>query len=145
MTYLFLHLIMHLLMFLSPDWLINSVIWVSLFYKFTRFLNFVSVSLWRRANAQNVKQYYIRIGSTPTFLYFNLHSLWLAMSDDYRMVCYRMGLRLSGTAGTAGLPLKEKIAFGSNNTGRNWTEFWFIVFKTWFFKKNFRGGGSWGT
>ena len=30
------------------------------------------VSLWRRAFARNVRLYYIRIGSTPTFLYYEL-------------------------------------------------------------------------
>ena len=97
--------------------------------------------------------YTFRISSSPTFLHFDLYtfsSLWLAVNDDYRMVCYRMTLRLSGTAVTAGLPHIEKFAFRTNNTGRNWTEFWFIVFKTWSFSVFFWGGralnvGPWVT
>ena len=138
MTYLFLHHIMHLLMFLSPDSVTFCHI-ISLFYKFTRFFKFFSVSLWRRANARNVRLYSPYWHYTNLFIFpFPFSSLSLAVNDDYRMVCYRMGLRLSGIAVTAGLPQKEKCAFGSNNTGRNWTEFWFVVFKSW----SFLGGRS---
>ena len=35
-----------------------SVTWLSLLYKFTRFFYLCSVSLWRRANARNVRLYY---------------------------------------------------------------------------------------
>ena len=39
---------------------------LSVFYLF-------SVSLWRKANAQNVKLYTIHIDSKPTLLYFDLY------------------------------------------------------------------------
>ena len=60
MTYLFLHLIciiMHLLLFLSPDWLIFCHMIISLYIN-SLVLNLFSVFLWRRANARNVRLYY---------------------------------------------------------------------------------------
>ena len=48
MTYLFLHPIMHLLLFLSPD---------SLSYKFTRFFYFICLSL-TKGQCSNVRLYY---------------------------------------------------------------------------------------
>ena len=60
MTYLLLHLIMHLLLFLSPDYLshINSL----------GFLFIFCFSL----NARNVRLYYPYWQYRPTFLYFDL-------------------------------------------------------------------------
>ena len=39
-------------------------------YKNGKVFNATRVSLWRRANARNVRLYYPYIGSTPTILYF---------------------------------------------------------------------------
>ena len=79
-TSLFLHLIMHLLLFLSPDWLIlcriilslNCINSVGFFYLF-------SVSHWQRPTLETL-DYTIRIGSTPTFLFFDfyLHTAYAA-------------------------------------------------------------------
>ena len=53
---------MHLLLFLSPDWLLSRDY---LSYKFTRFfIYFLFLS-------DEENDYTIRIGSTPTFLYFD--------------------------------------------------------------------------
>ena len=52
------------------------------YYAFvTRFFNLFSVSLWWRANARNVR-FSIGIGSTPTFLYFDLY-LYSAYAAHY--------------------------------------------------------------
>ena len=64
-------IIMNLLLFLSSDWLIFS----------TRFLNLFSVSLWRRATLETL-DFTICIGSTPTFLYFDLY-LYSAYAAHY--------------------------------------------------------------
>ena len=59
-------IIMHLLLFLLPDWITFCHMIISyIFYLF-------SVSLWWRANTQNVRVYYIHIGNIPTFLYLKL-------------------------------------------------------------------------
>ena len=47
-----------------------SVTWLFLLYKFTRFLNLFSVSLWRRANARHILYYPYR---QYTFSYFDLY------------------------------------------------------------------------
>ena len=75
MTYLFLHLIMHLLLFLSPDWLTFCHV---IIYKFTRFFLFVS----DEGTMLETLDYTIRIGSTPTFLYFDLY-LYFAYAAHY--------------------------------------------------------------
>ena len=64
MTYLFLHLIMHLLLFRSHDYLsyINS----------HRFLLIFCFSLTKGQRSETL-DFTIRIGSTPTFLYFDLY------------------------------------------------------------------------
>ena len=48
---------MHLLLFLSPDWLIFCYVIISLIYIHS-VLYLFSVSLCRRANARNVRLYY---------------------------------------------------------------------------------------
>ena len=70
-----------------------SVTWLSLLYKFTRFLNLFSVSLWRRANARpkwraKTLDYptCVRIGSTPTFLHFDLRSSVLVLVNIWSHV-----------------------------------------------------------
>ena len=77
MTYLFLHPIMHLLLFLSPDWLTFCHVIIS--YKFTRFfIYFLFFS--DEGPMLETLDHTIRIGSTPTFLYFDLylHSAYAA-------------------------------------------------------------------
>ena len=66
MTYLFLHPIMHLL-FLSPDWLTFCHVIIS--YKFTRFFIYF-LFLSDEGPMLEMLDYTIRIGSTPTILYF---------------------------------------------------------------------------
>ena len=53
------------------------------------FFNLFFVSLWRRANARNVRLYYgIRIGSTPTFLcLYSTLSMFFAL---YTVLCSQM-------------------------------------------------------
>ena len=80
---------MHLLLFFSPDWPI-SVTWLSLLYKFTQI--FIYFSLWRSVNALETLDSTIRIGSTPTFLYFDLY-LYPAYAAHY--VYYENYLYLS--------------------------------------------------
>ena len=46
-----------------------SVTWLSLLYKFTRFFYLFSVSLWRRANARNVRLYYPYWQYTDLFIF----------------------------------------------------------------------------
>ena len=47
-----------------------SVTWLSLLYKFTRFFYYLfSVSLWRRANARNVRLYYLYWQYTNLFIF----------------------------------------------------------------------------
>ena len=56
--------------------LLSAVVYESMVYSF-------SVSLWRSANARNVRLYTIRIGSAPpTFLYFDLY-LYSAYAAHY--------------------------------------------------------------
>ena len=65
--------------FLSHDYLsyINSLGF---------FIYFLFLSDELRANARNIRLYYIRIGSTPTFLYFDLY-LYSAYAADYVYIC----------------------------------------------------------
>ena len=76
-TSLFLHLIMHLLLFLSPDWLIFCHMIIS--YKFTRFFIYF-LFLSDEGPTLETLDYTIRIGSTPTFLFFDfyLHTAYAA-------------------------------------------------------------------
>ena len=70
MTYLFLHLIMHilhLLLFLAPDWLIFCHDYINS-HRFSIYFLFLSGE-GPTLKSQNVRHYYIRIGSTPTFLF----------------------------------------------------------------------------
>ena len=71
MTYLFLHLqIMHYYAFVI-DWL-TFCQRLSLLYKFTRvFIYFLFLS--DEGTTLETLDYTIRIGSTPTFLYFDLY------------------------------------------------------------------------
>ena len=72
---------MHLLLFLSPDWLtfchmISSLAYIHLFiYLFFLFLSDEGPTL-------ETIDYTIRIGSTPTFLYFDLY-LYSAYAAHY--------------------------------------------------------------
>ena len=68
MTYLFLHPIKHLLLFLSPDWLTFCHVIISLI-QIHSVLYLFSVSLWRRANAQNVRLYYTYWQYTDLFIF----------------------------------------------------------------------------
>ena len=72
MTYLFLNLIMYLLLFFSPDWLTFGHMTISLLYKFTRFFIYF-LFLSDEEPMLETLYYTIRIGSTPTFLYFDLY------------------------------------------------------------------------
>ena len=72
MTYLF----MHLLLFLSPDWLTFCHVIIS--YKFTRFFIYF-LFLSDEGPMLETLDYTIHIGSTPTFLYFEFNivvKLW---------------------------------------------------------------------
>ena len=61
---------MHLLLFLSPDWLILSHDYLS-YNKLTRFfINFLFLS--DEGPTLKMSDFTIRIRSTPTFSYFNL-------------------------------------------------------------------------
>ena len=73
MTCLFLHIIMHLLLFLSPDWLTfcHMIIYLS-YINSLSFLFIFCFSLTKWAMLETL-DYTIRIGSTPTFLYFDLY------------------------------------------------------------------------
>ena len=81
--------------------------------------------------------------------------LWLAVNDDYRMICCSDYSMVSGCPALAALRLqqcclikKNLLSDWSNNTGRNSTEFWFIIFKTWSFLWGTGGPlmwGPWGT
>ena len=55
-----------------------SVAWLSLLYKFTRLFYLFSVSLWRRANARNVRLYY------PYWQYTDLFIFRFIRSSSYR-------------------------------------------------------------
>ena len=48
---------------------LRSVTWLFLLYKFTRFFHLFSVSLWRRANARNVRLYYSYWQYTDLFIF----------------------------------------------------------------------------
>ena len=64
---------MYLLLFLSPDWLtVRSVTWLSLLYKFTRF-SIYFLFLSDEGPMLETLDYTIRIGSIPTFLYFDFY------------------------------------------------------------------------
>ena len=62
---------MHLLLSLSPVGLF-SVTWLSLLYKLTRFFIYF-LFLSDKELTLDTLDYTIRIGSTPTFLYFDLY------------------------------------------------------------------------
>ena len=64
MTYLFLHPIMHLLLFLSPDWLTFCHVIIS--YKFTRFFIYFLFLSDERPMLETL-DHTIRIGSTRPF------------------------------------------------------------------------------
>ena len=99
------------------------------------------------------------VGNPCVKLWRTFSWLWLPVNDDYRnewsaAECFATVI----TEWSPPVRQKEKIekfAFRSNNTGRNSTKFWFIVFKTWsffFFFFFFFGGaggslmwGPWGT
>ena len=68
---------MHLLLFLSPDWLTFCHVIIS--YKFTRF-SIYFLFLSDEGPMLETLDHTIRIGSTPTFLYFDLylHSAYAA-------------------------------------------------------------------
>ena len=70
MTYLFLDPIMHLLLFLSPDWL--TFCHVIIPHKFTRFFIYFLFPSDEGPMLETL-DHTIRIGSTPTFLYFDLY------------------------------------------------------------------------
>ena len=75
MTDLFLHIIMHYYAFVINclPHLILSVTWLFLLYKFTRFFLFIYfMFLSDEEPTLETLDYAIRIGSTPTFLYFDL-------------------------------------------------------------------------
>ena len=73
MTYLFLHLIMyyymHLLLFLSPDWLTFCHMIISHINSLGSLFIFC---FSHEGPMLETLDYTIRIGSTPTFLYFDL-------------------------------------------------------------------------
>ena len=67
MTYLFLHPIMHLLLFLSPDWLTFCHVIIS--YKFTRFFIYFLFLSDEGPNARNVRPYYPYWQYTDLFIF----------------------------------------------------------------------------
>ena len=71
---------MHLLLSLSPVGLF-SVTWLSLLYKLTRFFIYF-LFLSDKELTLEMLDYTIRIGSTPTFLYFDLY-LYSAYAAHY--------------------------------------------------------------
>ena len=84
MTYIFLHPIMHLLLFLSPDWLTFCHVIIS--YKFTRFFIYF-LFLSDEGPMLETLDYTIRISSTPTILYFDLY-LYSAYAVHYVYINY---------------------------------------------------------
>ena len=81
MTYLFLHPIMHLLLFLSPDWLTFCHMTISLIY--------IHSFLSDEGPMLETLDYTFRIGSTPTFLYFDFVSL-LCLRSTLRLLRVRL-------------------------------------------------------
>ena len=70
-----MHLIMHLLLFLSSDWLIFCHMIISLIaYKFTQLFIYFMFLSDKRLTLETL-DFTIRtcVGSTPTFLYFDLY------------------------------------------------------------------------
>ena len=63
-----------------------SVTCLFLLYKFTRFLNLFSVSLWRRANARHIILYYPY--RQYTFSYFDLY-FFSAFTEHYVYIWWR--------------------------------------------------------
>ena len=91
---------MHLLLFLSPDWLtVLSVTGLSLLYKFTQFLIYF-LFLSDEGPMLEMLDYTIRIGSTPTFLYFDLY-LYSAYAAHY--IYLKIDLPSAKPAESAGL------------------------------------------
>ena len=76
-----LHPITHLLLFLSPDF---CHVIISLLYQFTRFFIYF-LFLSDEGPLLETLDYTIRIGSTPTFLYFDLY-LYLAYAAHYAYI-----------------------------------------------------------
>ena len=74
---------MHLLLFLSPDWLTFCHVIIS--YKFTRFFIYFLFLSDERPMLETL-DHTIRIGSTPTFLYFDLY-LYSAYAAHYVYIC----------------------------------------------------------
>ena len=91
MTYIFLHPIMHLLLFISHLIRLFSVTWLSLLYKFTRFFIY---PLWFLSDEEPMLEtldYTIRIGSTPTILYFDFY-LYSAYTGHYVYYSFSISL-----------------------------------------------------
>ena len=63
-------------------------------YKFTRFLNLFSVSLWRKANARNVRPYYPYRQYTDLFIFRFVSLLCLPLRRTLRL--YYKSCRLIG-------------------------------------------------
>ena len=80
MTYPFLHLIMHLLLFLSPDWLTFCHMIIPHINSLGFFIYFLFLS--DEGPMLETLDYTIRIGSTQTFLYFDLY-LYSAYAAHY--------------------------------------------------------------
>ena len=87
MTYLFLHPIMHLLLFLSPDWLTFCHVIISHMNSLVFFIYFLFLS--DEGPMLETLDYTIRIGSTSTFLYFDLY-LHFAYAAHYVYLKYKM-------------------------------------------------------
>ena len=72
---------MHLLLFLSPDWLTFCHVIIS--YKFTRFFIYV-LFLSDEGPMLETLDHTIRLGSAPFFLYFNIKITLVNMSNENR-------------------------------------------------------------
>ena len=72
----------HLLLFLSPDWLIFCHVIISLIYIHSNIYLF-SVSLWRRANVRNIRLYY------PYWSYWQYTNLFIYFEKDKRLIGQR--------------------------------------------------------
>ena len=93
MTYLFLHPIMHLLLFLSPDWLTFCHVIIS----HINSLGFLFIFCFSDEGPMlETLDHTIRIGSTPTFLYFDCistlptkHTTFMIESDSFQVLTLR--------------------------------------------------------
>ena len=72
----------HLLLFLSPDWLIFCHVIISLIYIHSNIYLF-SVSLWRRANVRNIRLYY------PYWSYWQYTNLFIYFEKYKRLISHR--------------------------------------------------------